>query len=715
MKPILFITLFTCLAVLSFAQPTYTANELVKAYHGNSYYGTNPGYHVTWTDKELGNIAAGNPSIPEADGVGVNTLRPSIPQHFLEFYGYDILVDEFEHYDALGLKDNVAFIGYPNDANRDWTHYCPSAPSENFKDIYEPIWDNGENGTPVNDNNPYALYVYKMSSRYAGFVKFYEVWNEPDLDTGGTAWLPSGQPGNWWENNPDPCDFKMKCPIMHYVRLLRITYEVVKTVDPDAYVALGGIGFPSFLDAVLRNSDNPADGSVTPEYPKNGGAYFDCMSYHSYPHIDGSLREWNNSIGGFQYFNHSDRAVQGMISRKFDFKNILDSYGYNGNTYPEKVWIITETNIPRAKVPSHPEYIGSDEAQRNFTIKALVEGQKHNISQLHWYNLGEASAFDANADSEFGYMGLYKKLEGTLPYEQRKTNSGVAFKTTSTLLKDHQYDALRTAQLQMPNDVNGGAFKSNDGSYTYVMWAVTSINDSEYASATYSFPADLNISKVDVKNWKYTDTEIAWEASAVDLPLTGAPLFLRDANNTQLPIGLLTFTGRKFEADVQLDWLTENEENNAYFSVQHSVDGRDFNEIAKIEGAGTSTEPHAYHYLHEQPRLGKNYYRLKQYDFDGSFSYSDIVIVDFDAKDIVQISSSITMDFIYLEFYEIFDYDIEIELFDAVGRKIDQAILSAGENYHKWDTRNLVPGTYMVRLKIQEEGYFSQKFVKARA
>ena len=118
--------------------------------------------------------------------------------------------------------------------------------------------------------------------------------------------------------------------------------------------------------------------------------------------------------------------------------------------------------------------------------------------------------------------------------------------------------------------------------------------------------------------------------------------------------------------------------------------------------------------MHEQPRIGRNYYRLKQFDFDGTFSYSDIVIVDFDAEDIVQISSSLTMDFIYLEFYQVFDYDINVELFDAVGRKMSQFTLAAGENYHKWDTRFLVPGTYMVRLKINGEGYFSEKFVKAR-
>lgn len=73
------------------------------------------------------------------------------------------------------------------------------------------------------------------------------------------------------------------------IGLLRISYEVIKTVDENAYVCIGGIGNPAFLDAVLRNTDNPIDGTENNDYPLLGGAYFDVLSFHSYPHIDGSM------------------------------------------------------------------------------------------------------------------------------------------------------------------------------------------------------------------------------------------------------------------------------------------------------------------------------------------------------------------------------------------------------------------------------------------
>lgn len=80
----------------------------------------------------------------------------------------------------------------------------------------------------------------------------------------------------------------MKAPPF-YIRTLRISYEVIKSVDPDALVAVGGLGWPSFLDVICRYTDEPFEGGEEPDrYPLKGGAYFDCMSFDSYPHLDNS-------------------------------------------------------------------------------------------------------------------------------------------------------------------------------------------------------------------------------------------------------------------------------------------------------------------------------------------------------------------------------------------------------------------------------------------
>jgi len=216
----------------------------------------------------------------------------------------------------VGMDDHVTFIGYPSDEQRETTFYCSDHQSELFANMYLDIWDGGANGTPVNDDNYYALYVYRMVSIYKDYVKFWEVWNEPDFDYSGNGFKDPGQDGNWWENIPEPCDMSIRAPVYSYIRMLRISYEVIKSLDPDAYVSVGGLGFPSFLDLIMRHSDNPNGGQINSEYPNNGGAYFDVMSYHTYPHIDGSLREWNNDIGDFDYFRHSDAAIDGIIQNQ---------------------------------------------------------------------------------------------------------------------------------------------------------------------------------------------------------------------------------------------------------------------------------------------------------------------------------------------------------------------------------------------------------------
>ncbi|MEL6945588.1 MAG: hypothetical protein AAFO82_23275, partial [Bacteroidota bacterium] len=380
-------------------------------------YGTNVGYYPQWTQEQLADITIGNKA-EGVDGVGITTMRPALFEHFMEQWGYDLRVKTFEHYKKLGAKDNVVFVGYPSDKHRDPKEYCQGVRSELFRNLYTPIWDNGANGTPYNDNNYYAAYLYKTVTLYKDYVKFWEIWNEPDYSFTANSIERPGEDGNWWENNPDPCDYDIHAPIFHYIRMLRISYNIIKTVDPEAYVAIGGIGYPSFLDAVLRNTDNPNNGQVSDKYPLMGGAYFDVLSYHTYPHIDNSLRKWNNDIKGFEYSRHTDAAVRGVLNLRNRFEEVLFSHGYDGAEYPEKEWIITESNVPRKPVNRG---FGSDEVQRNFIIKALVESQKHNIHQFHIFTLGDKIDYATAKDvyDEYHIMGLFKNMYAAKPYKQK--------------------------------------------------------------------------------------------------------------------------------------------------------------------------------------------------------------------------------------------------------------------------------------------------------
>ncbi len=514
----LFVFLLSFHSIGLFAQIDFTANDVVPIYNGKYAFGSNMGYYPGWNNFDLANISAGN----EAEGVrgvGVQSLRPAIFEHTMEYYGYDLLVPTFEHYKNLGMTDHTVFIGYPSAEHRDSTFFCEDRPTVVFKNMYQPIWDDGTDGTPINEENYYANYVYKMASTYKDYVTFWEVWNEPDFDLVGNSEQPPGWGNSWWDYDPDPCEYALHAPIEYYVRLLRISYEVIKFVDPDAFVAVGGIGYPSFLDAIMRNTDNPVGGMVTEEFPLGGGAYFDVLSYHSYPHIDGSLREWDNAIEGFRHFRHSDPAAKAVADKRGRFDVVLDEYGYDDVTYPKKYFIITETNVPRVQVD---EFFGSEDGQRNFIVKSIVQCQKQDIKQVYMYNLAEGATTDAN-DNEFHFMGFYAPLEGTNRYNQEEVMAGIAHRTLSQQLYGKTYDAERTEALQLPNDVDGAAFVDDSLRYSYVLWAKTNTDRSESTLAFYTFPDEIDISKLVKYEWHASDSGLNSSVVSRDQPLKGDP------------------------------------------------------------------------------------------------------------------------------------------------------------------------------------------------
>jgi PKD repeat protein len=512
------------------AQPTQTANDIVVPYSSGFLAGSNTGSHPPFTDEELGNLAAGSPAM-HIEGVGVKTLRPGLTESFLETFGYDARVSTFEHYANLGMKEHTVIAGFPSDAHRDPTFYCPDHQSTLFANLYEPIWDNGQNGTPVNENNYAAIYFWKATNLYKNHVKFWEIWNEPGFDYSFIKGFSNpGQPGNWWDNDPNPCDYKLRAPIQHYVRLLRIAYEVIKTADPSAYILCGGVGYPSFLDAILRNTDNPMGGAVSADFPLKGGAYFDAVGYHSYPHFDSSTRTYNDSSQTFDYFRHSDAAAAGITVVKNRFVPVLKTHGY-GIQYPEKLWLITEINVPRREYPTFQ--MGSDDLQRNFMIKGYVECLKEKFSQMHVYALNEL-ADEAKASFEFDVMGLYKDLNHNNGYAQERNSEGIALKTCTDIIANTTYDAPQTAAMLLPNNVGGAALKDKFGKFTYVLWAKTTIDRSETAGANYTFPANFINKNLIRRAWDFGKTYQAQLADpSQSIALTATPIFFTEQAFTQ--------------------------------------------------------------------------------------------------------------------------------------------------------------------------------------
>jgi len=95
-----------------------------------------------------------------------------------------------------------------------------------------------------------------------------------------------------------------------------------------------------------------------------------------------------------------------------------------------------------------------------------------------------------------------------------------------------------------------------------------------------------------------------------------------------LPVKLTSFTVSLVRETAELQWKTASEVNNAGFEIERSEDTNKWENIGFVSGAGTTLATKEYTYTDPKPLVGKSYYRLKQLDTDGKFSYSFILSID---------------------------------------------------------------------------------------
>lgn len=111
-----------------------------------------------------------------------------------------------------------------------------------------------------------------------------------------------------------------------------------------------------------------------------------------------------------------------------------------------------------------------------------------------------------------------------------------------------------------------------------------------------------------------------------------------------LPVELSKLDAREMGSKVMLDWETESEIDNDRFVIQRMNRAQNFESIGEVAGQGQSTYRQAYSFLDDSPLNGQNLYRLKQIDYDGSVTYSDVVAVDIDLDEEVAVYPTVTQD-----------------------------------------------------------------------
>lgn len=233
-------------------------------------------------------------------------------------------------------------------------------------DVYKP-------GVGVNPANTYASYLYDLVSRYKGEIKVWQVWNEPDFPSGDLTAGTTSSNGTtrYWQGS-----------VQDYVRLLKVSAAIVHGVDPQAQVALGGLGYSSYLSAILD---------------QGGGAYFDLVDFHAY----GTDKTTSNGVLN---------SAWGFLGRYQALKQVLQAHGVS------KPFACSETGISAD--------LGSDQGSYVAKLFATALGLG-DVEMVHWAvftnpgfdNIGliDQSTMTQETPGYTAYRFATSQLRGALP------------------------------------------------------------------------------------------------------------------------------------------------------------------------------------------------------------------------------------------------------------------------------------------------------------
>jgi hypothetical protein len=185
----------------------------------------------------------------------------------------------------------------------------------------------------------------------------------------------------------------------------------------------------------------------------------------------------------------------------------------------------------------------------------------------------------------------------------------------------------------------------------------------------------------------------------------------RSASSTALPVELASFDAVRDGGEAILSWKTISELDNAVFVIEHAVGDSPFGEIAFVDGAGTVHAEHRYSYTVTLESTGLHRFRLRQVDLDGTFTYSPVVEVNYEAPDRFALLPAYPNPFnpSTTVAYELAaTAEVSLDVYDALGqrvRRLARGRQAAGRYEVEFDAAGLPSGLYVYRLVAGDRSF----------
>ncbi|MEO7048057.1 MAG: T9SS type A sorting domain-containing protein, partial [Ferruginibacter sp.] len=190
--------------------------------------------------------------------------------------------------------------------------------------------------------------------------------------------------------------------------------------------------------------------------------------------------------------------------------------------------------------------------------------------------------------------------------------------------------------------------------------------------------------------------------------IISSPIWYTRNDGIVLPVKLTSFEAQKSSSTVKVSWITAQEENSSYFVVQHSINGRSWTDIGRVNATGFTTTSTSYGFIDNNPNIGINLYRLKQVDKDGKTDYSSIRSVLFSQGYEVLITPNPATTYINVYLSRNTNTVSKISLYQMNGKLVKQ--YETSNTLLKINTSSLAKGLYFITV-INADNVTTQKII----
>ncbi len=248
------------------------------------------------------------------------------------------------------------------------------------------------------------------------------------------------------------------------------------------------------------------------------------------------------------------------------------------------------------------------------------------------------------------------------------------------------------------------------------------------ATVTLQWPASLEMTGFNRAVTRLAHyTAGAWEYGNANLAASGSNPYTISRSgftsfspfavsyNGVLPVTWVSISGHNEGANNHIYWSTAAESNNDYFSIEASMDGQHFTEVGIVNSVGASSSKEQYDFIHANITSLAMYYRIKQVDFDGRFSYSKIIkVVATAISNISLLSGNIVNNEVKIGMISGKNMAAVVQLLDASGKMVSRKEypVTTGSNNLSFDVQNLAAGVYFLNIETADGVGQLIKFIK---